>query len=171
MIKTLSLLLLLLSSAFALTQTYTQSVSKGCNQMVCNGLPLDQGGVWQFIEQNQTFSIDNVVNGAIVLYVYGNPGNLATYNPVTGAPGGMHNVDDKIPPPPNLYLDGSTGAEGTLTFNWGAISSNGHTYYVGHATVEGHNVRHHAQGSRGSGSYYTQLVVDSAVIPIDSTIN
>jgi hypothetical protein len=170
MTKALPALFLLLSSIFAVAQTpaYTTSVSFGCNGIVCNGVPLDQGGVWQFIELNQAFSVDNIVNGVSVLYIYGNPGNLSTYNPVTGAPGGMQNISDQIPPPPNLYLNGSTGAEGTLTFNWGAISSNGTTYYTGHAVVQGHRVRHYARSPRGSGSFYTQIVVDGAQIYIDS---
>jgi hypothetical protein len=167
MSKTLPLfLLLLLSSAFAQTPSYTTSAIYGCNGSTCNGVPLDQGGTWQFIEANRAFSLDNVdpITGNVAMYIYGNPGNLATSNPQTGQAGGMYNIVDQIPAPPNLWQNGSTGAMGTLTFDWGAVNADGSHYYVGHAVVQGYRVRHFLRSPRGSGTYSTQLVLGDAQI-------
>jgi hypothetical protein len=60
------LLMSLASFAVAQTPAYTTSVSFGCNGLVCNGVPLDHGGTWQFIMQNQAFSINS--NG---FYIFG----------------------------------------------------------------------------------------------------
>jgi hypothetical protein len=151
MIRTLPLLLLLLSSAlFAQTPAYTTSVTFGCNQNVCNGVPLDQGGTWQFIEANQAFSIYS--NG---FFVFGNPGNPGS--------GGMSSIVDQIPQPP-LRKNGSVGAVGTITFNWAAVNSDRSLHYTGHVVVEGQRVGHVV----GRGSYYAQLVVDDAQLYIDS---
>jgi hypothetical protein len=49
MIISLMFLMLVSLASFAQNPAYTQSVSFACNQEVCNGLPLDQGGTWQFI--------------------------------------------------------------------------------------------------------------------------
>ena len=162
-------LCLLFLATFAVAQEYTQSTTFGCNQQVCNGLPLDQGGTWQFIEANRAFSVSNIVNGVVVFGIYGYPGNTDTYNPQTGQAGGMYDIADAIPQPPNLSQNGSTGAEGTLSFDFGAISDDKTTYYVGHVVVQGHRVRHFVRSPRGSGSFYTQLVVDDAGIFIDQS--
>jgi hypothetical protein len=131
------------------TTAYTQSVSHGCNQQVCNGLPLDQGGVWQFILANLCFSINS--NGFLI---FGYPGNPGT--------GGITNVVNNIPLPPT-NANGSTGGEGILTFDWAAVNSDGSKHYTGHVVVSGHQVKH--WGLHGS---YNQLIVDDAQIFIDS---
>jgi hypothetical protein len=139
---------LLLSSAFAQTPAYTTSVSFGCNQETCNGIPLDQGGFWQFIELNQAFSIYS--NG---FYIYGNPGNPGS--------GGMSNINDQVPEPP--LHNGAVGAEGTITFTYAAVNSDRSLHYTGHVYVTGHEVKHCNQHG-----CWDQLIVDGAQIYIDS---
>ena len=147
------LLMSLASFAVAQTPAYTTSVSFGCNGLVCNGVPLDQGGVWQFIILNQAFSINS--NG---FYIFGNPGNPGS--------GGMSNIVDGIPAPPRI--NGAVGAQGTLTFDWAAVNPDRSLHYAGHVIVQGHKVEHYVRSPRGSGSYVTQLIVDDAQIFIDS---
>jgi hypothetical protein len=142
--KTTIALLLLLMSGICIAQTpaYTQNQSFACNQEVCNGLPLDQGGVWQFILANGTFSLNS--NG---FFIFGNPGNPGS--------GGITNVQDGIPEP-------SRGGEGILTFNWAAINSGRTQHYMGHAVVNGHEVRHCSNHG-----CWDQMIVYSAQIYID----
>ena len=148
----LSFVLVMSLPMFAQAPAYTQNQSFACNQETCNGLPLDQTGTWQFILGNGAFSISS--NG---FFIYGNPGNPGT--------GGITNVQDKIPEPPNLYQNGSVGAEGTLTFDWAAVNSTLSLHYTGHAKVGGHEVRHcFLHGC------WDQMIVDSANIYID-TVN
>lgn len=149
----LTILLMSLAS-FAQTPAYTQSTSFACNGVTCNGLPLDQGGTWQFIKLNQAFSITSGM-----FYIYGNPGS---------GTGGVSDWVDAIPNPPNLYLNGSTGGEGLLTFSWTAVNADGSAQYTGHATTQGHKVRHCIKPPRGSASCSTQLIVDDAEIFINS---
>jgi hypothetical protein len=146
-----------LCSHFAVGQTpaYTQSQSFACNQETCNGLPLDQGGNWQFIEANSTFSLYHEdASGNIIFGMYGNPGNPGT--------GGISNLLDKIPEPPNT--NGASGAEGQLTFNYSAVDySNSSIHYNGHVVANGHEVRHcFIHGC------WDQMIVDNARIYINS---
>lgn len=148
------LLLILAMSLPSLAQTpaYTQSTSFACNQETCNGLPLDQGGQWQFILANQAFSIS--CNGFVI---HGNPGNPGS--------GGISAVQDNIPEPATPYPNGSLGAEGSLTFNWAAVNSDRSLHYTGHVLLYGHEVRHcYLHGC------WDQMIVDDARIYID-TVN
>jgi hypothetical protein len=138
-------------NAFGQTQTpaYTQSVSYACNQETCNGLPLDQGGTWQFILANGAFSLN--CNG---FFIFGNPGNPGS--------GGITNVQDNIPEPP-LYKNLASGGEGQLAFSFAAVNSDGSMHYVGHVVANGHEVRHcYLHGC------WDQTIVDFAQIFIDS---
>ena len=138
------------------TPAFTQSQSFGCNQEVCNGLPLDQGGHWQFIEANGAFSLYTTdASGNIIFGIYGNPGNPGT--------GGISNLQDNIPEPP-YYQNGASGGEGQLTFKYSAVDySNKSIHYNGHVVVHGHEVRHcWLHGC------WDQMIVDNAQIYIDS---
>lgn len=170
--KILLPLLLFVLSAFCSAQTFTTSAPYNCNQGVCNGIPLDQGGSWQFIEANRAFSLYNISpTGTLLLGIYGNPGNPLTYFPsctytpgscADSQPGGMYDVVDNVPSPPNLYQNGSKGAVGTLTFKFVAISTDGVTHYFGHVSVQGYRIRHaYIHG------YFTSFVVVNAEVVID----
>ena len=137
------------------TPVYTQSQSFGCNQETCNGLPLDQGGQWQFIEANAAFSLYHEdPSGHIIFGMYGNPGNPGT--------GGISNLQDRIPEPPNT--NGASGGEGQLTFNYSAVDySNNSIHYNGHVVANGHEIRHcFLHGC------WDQMIVDGAQIYINS---
>jgi hypothetical protein len=139
-------------SAFGQTPAYTQNTTFGCNQEVCNGLPLDQGGTWQFI-LNGTFSLAS--NG---FYIFGNPGNPGS--------GGISNVQDGMQLPNRCegrIGQVTIGPEGPLTFAYAAVNNDRSLHYTGHVVVQGHQVSHCAL----HGPYY-QRVVDSAQIFIDS---
>lgn len=110
----------------AQTPAYTQSVLFGCNQNVCNGIPLDGGGTAQFIEANGAFSISSSVS------IFGNGGNPGS--------GGMSNVQDKIPYPPRINY--AKGADGTITFSWAAVNSDRSLHYTGHTTAQGYRESH-----------------------------
>jgi hypothetical protein len=141
MSKTLPLLLLLLLSlgAFAQTPKWTQSTPFTCNQQTCNAIPLDQGGKWQFILANGTFSVSS--SG---FDICGNAGS-------TSCPGGITELQNGIP---------LTGAEGTLVFNWIAVQAGDPSVkYSGYAYVRGHQT-HHCYWRT---CWYT-LTVDSAQI-------
>ena len=137
------------------TPAFTQSQSFGCNQEVCNGLPLDQGGHWQFIEANGAFSLYTTdASGNIIFGIYGNPGT-----------GGISNLQDKIPEPP-FYKNGASGGEGLVTFDFSAVYYNNKSiHYIGHVVALGHEVRHcWLHGC------WDQMIVDNAQIYIDSVI-
>jgi hypothetical protein len=158
--KVVLILGLLLCSHFAFGQSqipaFTQSQRFGCNQETCNGLPLDQGGQWQFIEADGAFSLYHKdASGNIIFGMYGNPGNPGT--------GGLSNVQDKIPEPPS-YQNGASGGEGQLTFNYSAVDYYDKSiHYNGHVVVHGHEVRHcFLHGC------WDQMIVDDAQIYIDS---
>jgi hypothetical protein len=147
---------LLLCSHFAVhsqTPEYTQSTSFACNQETCNGLPLDQGGQWQFIEANSAFSLYHEdSSGHIIFGMFGNPGNPGT--------GGISNLQDQIPEPPNT--NGASGAEGQLTFNYSAVDySNNSIHYNGRVVANGHEVRHCFRGC------WDVMIVDDAQIYIN----
>ena len=137
-------LFLLMLAQFAVAQTtYTQSVSHSCQFAtgyadVCNGLPLDQGGTWQFIVANQAFSINS--NG---LYIFGNPGNPGT--------GGLTVSKDTI----------TYSTPGELDFTWVATDPGTGHKYGGNAVVRGR----YTKGCNNHGCWHT-LVVDSATITV-----
>ena len=143
--KVLPLMFLLMSVAqFAVAQTYTQSVAHNCQFAtgyadVCNGLPLDQGGTWQFIVANQAFSINS--NG---FYIFGNPGNPGT--------GGLRVTKDTI----------TYAAPGELDFTWVATDPTSGRKCAGNAVVLGH----YTKGCNNHGCWHT-LVVDSATIMVE----
>lgn len=180
--KTLALPVVLLLAASVFGQTphhgccresstvpaFTTDVSFPCNQEGCNGIPLAQGGTWQFIEANAAFSLYSTGIG-----MFGNPGNPSTYNPpctytagscANSTPGGLSNVVDTIPEPP--FRNGAVGASGTITFNYQAVTCNqpcSQTTYFGHVKVTGHEVKHCNQHG-----CWDQMIVDIADIYIDS---
>ena len=129
--------------------TYTQSTPFACNQQVCNGLPLDQGGTWQFIRQNSTFSLSS---GGF--YIAGNPGS-ATF------PGGIEQITEDTITFPNCFPYPCAGPEGSLAFTWKAEDVNGKTY-TGTVSLRGHQVEH----GNNHGHWYV-LVVDMATITVN----
>jgi len=139
------LLLMLAVSASAQTTTYTESVVHSCqfatgSADVCNGMPLDQGGTWQFIVANETFSISRPG-----FYICGNPAS-------TGCPGGLHITSDTI----------FFNSPGELNFTWAALDPITKQPYSGSAIVFGH----YTKGCNNHGCWHT-LVVDSATVTVN----
>jgi hypothetical protein len=147
----------------AQSPTFKQSTAANCSPgsgyaggNVCNGLPLDGGGDWQFIEVNQAFSIYSTEGSGF--YIFGNPGNPGT--------GGLTVTSDTIPAPPYCtYKHSCPGAEGEIDLTWAAEDPNTSVHYTGSAKVFGHYVR--SCPFRCSST----LRVDAADIFVDQPIN
>jgi hypothetical protein len=146
----LILLKLALSGVLAAqTTTFTESTPKLCLfGLTCNGLPLDQGGAWQFVLSNSTFSISNsFFPGA---FICGNPASAS-------CPGGLQVTANTVQIPPY----GTTGPEGEIDFNWTATD---YYYpslvYTGAAKVQAHYFK-------GCTRCLWLLKVDSAAIVVN----
>ena len=106
--------------------TYTTTGPFACNQEVCNGIPLDQGGSWQFILSNGTFSLSPTGGDGIC----GNPAS-------TNCPGGISNVHDGIP----FQTVVGAGPDGTLTFDFSAVDTDDGSTHSGSVVVMGFQTR------------------------------
>jgi hypothetical protein len=125
--KAVPLILLLFMSVFASAQTttpnFTESTPQTCQvaTTVCNGLPLDGGGKWQFILENNVFSI---TSGSFV--VQGSPS--------TGT-GGLQVTSNTVKKPP---YGQAVGAKGEVDFDWTATDQATEQLYTGTAKVQAH---------------------------------
>ena len=141
----LPLLLTISLSMFAQTPNYTQRNSVSCwngsqpphghsDYYVCNGLPLDQGGVWQF-GSNGMFAIDSFAPDGSQFYIAGSPGNPGT--------GGVDSIIFHVPLPVPHDPKPSTGAEGTYRMTWTATAdaTAGQQQYTGSAGGKAHLIR------------------------------
>lgn len=132
-------LLLAATLASAQTITFTESTANTCQiaTTVCNGLPLDQGGTWQFVLENNVFSITS--------------GNWKIQGAPGSGTGGLQVTLNTVT---------KSGAVGEIDFTWTATDQTTLAVYTGAAKVQAHYV------TICSRHCWPTLRVDSAAIVV-----
>lgn len=156
-------LLFLIAVACASAQPFTTYtvLAHNCNQDICNGVPLAEGGsTLNFFSQGGNFNV-TTPETPVNFFMCGNPASLLCGLGVVPNKGGLRITSYNIPNPP---LNGGAGATGTIDYTYIAADPFSGAVYQGTMHIVAHLVR--VPTRHGS---FLQLVIEGGTITVDQS--